>query len=591
MYLRSVKTSYRGTTREYLRLVEAYREDGKVKQRVVCTLGRKDLLTEHLPALLKRLQGESSSTQGSVSEKLQALGAFDWGPSLVVRELFSQLGLWEILDSFDKGRSHGRGRFADRVFALVANRLCCPTSEHGLARWLETDFVCDRMGRRWTPQWRCDEERLKSSRPRVRVESLQLSAWYRTLDMLERSKSGIEKALFLRLRTLFSLKAELVFYDLTSTYFAGRGPVGLARHGHSRDGHPRDRQVLLGLVMIDGWPVAHHVLAGNRRDSTTVPEVVEDVRKRFGIARMVFVGDRGMATLSNVALLRKAHQGYLVGLNRRRSERIYRYIESATGAWLECPVGVAASERSTPPKTLVQEVPSEEPGVRVFVVQSDDRLAYETSQREAAMKRVKDALEALRLRVERGKLKAPEKIGSAAGRILSRRHGDRYFAWELANGVFRHFEHPVNFRREKAYEGKYVIQTEEAGLSPVEAVQHYKELSEVERAFSRLKDVIEMRPIFHKTDSRVQAHIFVAALAFLIDRALEKKLKAAKVDLSSREAWQALKTIRVVDFALGNGQTKRSVTRGSERLAPILRAIPIENLDPPRPPKGQEAVV
>jgi hypothetical protein len=280
-----------------------------------------------------------------------------------------------------------------------------------------------------------------------------------------------------------------------------------------------------------------------------------------------------------------------VGLNRRRSERIYRYIEAATGPWQECPVGVAAKERSTSPKTLVQEVTSDEPGVRVFVVQSDDRLAYETSQREVAMKRVKDDLEALRLRVERGKLKAPERIGAASGRILSRRHGDRYFAWELVGGVFRYFEHPVNVRREKAYEGKYVIQTEETGLSPVQAVQHYKELSEVERAFSRLKDVIEMRPIFHKTDTRVQAHIFVAALAFLIDRALEKKLKAAGLDLSSREAWQALKSIRVVDFALGNGQTKRSVTRGSGRLAPILSAIPIVNLDPPCPPKGQETVM
>jgi transposase len=116
-------------------------------------------------------------------------------------------------------------------------------------------------------------------------------------------------------------------------------------------------------------------------------------------------------------------------------------------------------------------------------------------------------------------------------------------------------------------------------------------LSEVERAFRSLKDVIELRPIYHRTARRVGAHIFVAALAFLLHRALEKQLKAAGLDLSATEALQVLRTVRVVDFRWGDGQTKRSVTRGSGRAARILSALGITQLDPPIPPKEGATVM
>jgi len=150
--------------------------------------------------------------------------------------------------------------------------------------------------------------------------------------------------------------------------------------------------------------------------------------------------------------------------------------------------------------------------------------------------------------------------------------------------VFSFFEHPVHFAREQAYEGKYIIQTEEPDLSPVEAVRLYKELSQVERAFANLKDVIDMRPIYHRTAERVEAHIFVAALAFLIHRAIEKKLKDAGLDLSATQALEALKSVRVVDIDLGNGTTKRSVTKGTQRAAAVLRALAVTELNPPAPP-------
>lgn len=583
VFLRIVKArGGQGVQHEYVRLVEGYRDNGKNKQRVVANLGRKDMLLEDLDSLNRLLRGDRLPTGSVRAGEVEATQAWDWGPFLVAAHLWREIGLATILDDLASRDRISARVWSDRALALVANRLCAPSSEHRLARWLESDFVCDRYGQRWEPAWRAEAERLSSRRPRVRVESWQLEQWYRTLDWLCPHKAKVEQELFLRLRDLFSLKVDLVFYDLTSTYFEGHGPPQLGAHGHSRDGKPRNRQVLVGCVMVDGWPIAHHVFAGNWRDSTTVAAVLKDIGERFGLRRVVFVGDRGMVTTDNVQLVRKKH-GYVVGLQRRRREAVYGYIERASGAWTACPAGITAREKSIPPRTLVQEVDAQQEGVRIFVVHSDERQTYECTQREKAMVRVREDLEHLAERVRQGKLKAAEKIGAAAARILSRHHGHRYYDWELKSGAFRFFEHPVHLRREKAYEGKYVIQTEEQQLTPVEAVQIYKDLSEVERAFRNLKDVIEMRPIYHQTDARVQAHIFVAALAFLVHRALEKKLKAAGLDLSATEALDALRTVRVVDIDLGDGSVKRAVTRGSARAARILSAVGIADRNPPNP--------
>lgn len=592
MFLRIVKArGGKGVQHEYVRLVEGYRDHGKNKQRVVCHLGRKDVLGAHLDSLIKLLRGDTNRAESVQAGEVRATQAWDWGPMLAARTVWQELELPSILEAFGGRRGRDGVGLSDRALVLVANRLCAPTSEHGLARWLETDFVCDRQGRRWLPQWRPEGERLASRSPRVRVASKQLDGWYRTLDQLVARKDAIERALYLRLRTLFSLQVDLVLYDLTSTYFEGQGPPGLGAYGHSRDGKPRNRQVLVGVVLIDGWPITHHVFQGNWRDAKTVKQVLDDLDQRFGLRRVVFVGDRGMVTSDNLDLLRSRGQGYVVGLNRRRRADILRYIEAARGPWVDCPAGITASEKRQVPKTQVQEVASDQPGIRVFVVRSDERERYERTQRVKAMERVRTALEALQRRVEQGKLKAAEKIGAAAARILTRHHGHRYYDWGYKDGRFRFFEHPVHFTREEALEGKYLIQTEERDLSPVEAVSIYKDLSEVERTFANLKDVIEMRPVYHQTDARVQAHIFVAALAFLLHRAIEKKLKAAGFDLSATDALQALRSVRVVEFQLDRRASSRSVTRGSARAAQVLSALGITQLDPPTPWPGAASLV
>ena len=150
--------------------------------------------------------------------------------------------------------------------------------------------------------------------------------------------------------------------------------------------------------------------------------------------------------------------------------------------------------------------------MRVIIVDSDERRAYEEAMRVKSMERTRQALEKLQLRIAAGKLKQPEKIGAAAERLLQRSHGYRYYSWEIHQEGFRYFENAAGLGSEKGIEGKYVIATSELGLSVLEVVAIYKDLSDVERGFRQLKDVLAMRPIYHQIEARVKAHIFVAAL-------------------------------------------------------------------------------
>lgn len=581
MYIRTVNVpSSSGKINQYVRVVESYREGGKVKQRVVADLGRKDVLAALLPKLQRVLRGEPA-VQGQADEAVEIVEAAGWGPVLVARRLFEELGLWAILDRH-LGVSRGVP-YADRAFVLVANRLASPASEHALAGWLERDFVCDRRGRRFTPRWR--------RRGRVQVESRQLDAWYRTLDRLLAAKGAIEVALYERLRDLFSLKPDLVFYDITSTYFEGAGPAGLARHGYSRDGKPRSVQVIVGVVMVGGWPIAHHVWEGNRLDHSTVREVLADLTGRFEFGRVVFVGDRGMVTEGNLTAMVEDGHGWLVGVRRRRNRELDRWLESVDERrWVDCPVGITAAERRDPPRTRVQEVPCAHAWRRVFVIDSDERRQYEEAMRRQSMERTQGRLEKLQERVAAGRLADPAQVGAAAERILGAHHGRRYFQWELRDGRFTFGEQAEALNRERRLEGKYVIATSEQDLDAVEAVTLYKELSELERGFRQMKDVLAVRPIYHRRDGRVRAHIFVAALALLLERLLERRLRAAKVRLSAEQALEAVSTLHVVDFRLEGRSPQRGTSRGSPRARQVLKALGITDVRPPRPPEDDQTV-
>jgi transposase len=583
MFIRTVKVpSSKGTVHEYVRVVEAYRANGKVKQRVIADLGRKDFLLPLLPQLQRVLLGEPSLADID-QNTIDFLDASTWGPVLVIRALCDQLGLWDI---FDRLLPHAKTSvsYTDRVFVLLANRLVRPASEHGLARWLETDFVCDRQGRRFLPHWH--------QHGRVQVHPRQLDAWYRTLDRLVKVKDKIEVALYQRLRDLFSLQPDLILFDITSTYFEGHGPEGFARHGYSRDGKAHNVQVVVGLVMVGGWPIAHYVWPGNRLDVTTVREVVADLTKRFAFARIVLVGDRGMVSVANLDALTGETHGYLVGLKRRRNAQLDAWLQQLDeSAWQDCPGGITAREKKDkPPRTRVQEVQTNDATQRVFVIDSDERRQYEESKRTQALERTRRRLLGVQNRVAKGTLTDPAAIGAAAERALRAHQGYRYFGWEIRAGAFVFFEQPVHFEREKRLEGRYVIATSERTMTALDAVAWYKQLTEVERRFRRMKDVLGVRPLYHRVEARVRGHIFVAALALLLQTLLQRRLDEAGVALSAEQALQALETIRHVSFQV-HDETRSGISAKNPRARQVLNALKITELRPPCPPAGETTVM
>jgi transposase len=347
------------------------------------------------------------------------------------------------------------------------------------------------------------------------------------------AKEAIKLALYHGLRDLFSFKPDLMLYDITSTYFEDTGPAGFATHGHSRDEKRHNVQVIVGVVMVTGWPIAHHVWARNRVDHSTVSETIRDLHQRFEFNRLVFVSDRGMVTNDNLGAIIAQKNGYLLGVDRRRNQKLARWLAAVNEVkWTSCPVEITAGERTNPPRTRAQEIPSGVSGMRVIVVDSDERLVYEQEMRGKSMERTRSALEKLERRAAPGRLKEPAKIDAAAERALQRNHGYRYYSWDIRQGRFRYFENTEGLKREKEIEGRYVIATGETGLSVLEVVAIYKELTDVEKGFRELKDVLAVRPIYHQIEIRVNAYMLVCAPALMVRRLLHRRLEQAAIDLS-----------------------------------------------------------
>ncbi len=611
MYLMTAKSSSRGRSYEYVRLCESVWKNGRSTRRIVATLGRTDQLEPHLERLFELCRGHQPD-----AAQPTPLRSLRYGPFLALRCLWQELGLPQLL-----------GPLSDRVLVLVANRLTAPGSEHALADWLRSYFACDSQGRRFVPAYRSDAERQASKTPRVRVQAFQLQRWYRTLDALLPLKERLEEQLFERFRHLFAPNCDLVFYDLTSTYFEGLGPGLLGRRGYSRDQRPDAPQVLVGVAMVDGLPISHTVFEGNRRDATTVPEVIADLRQRFGLGRFVFVGDRGMKSEASLTALESDGLGYLMAVQGRRNPRMEEALgRLQEGAWQACEEADGSAKQNG---SRVQEVTADGETVRRLVVYSPEREQHERQLRQAQQEKVRQRLERLAERVAAGEFarkaerehKARQEqpaagqgepqsgqrvpvqdgaaalIGDAAGRILARDNGQRYYDWRLReDGQLEYWEN-APCAAEKRREGHWLLETEEQGLSAVEAVRSYQDLWRVEAAFRSLKDVLELRPVWHRAEERVRAHVLVAALALACDRVLQRKLRQAGLELlSSKAAWTALETVSLVEFELPGGQRKAGVCVNGEEGGPgseayqVLQALGAK-LEVPQPPEGTDKTV
>ena len=326
--------------------------------------------------------------------------------------------------------------------------------------------------------------------------------------------------------------------------------------------------------MANGWPIAHHVFPGNTTDKQTFRSVVEDVEERFGLRRVLVVGDCGMVSPDNLEFLSEEGRQvrYLLGLPGRRSAEASAVFERLD----------EASWTAVDKANRVQEVRLDDPEVRYLVVESDERRAYEQELRQRDMERTAEDLRAIEAAVAARRLKEREKIGARAARALGRHHGNRYYSWESTrDGAFRFYQDPAKLAAETIREGRYLLKTDDPNLTPSESVDVYKQLSDVEWAYRDLKDVIAMRPIHHKTDPRIEAHIFVATLALFLKRTLEHHLKEKGIYLSPTEAFQAMRSMgaSVLDF---DGERRVLVTGGGRDAKRVVKALGIDPVSPPQ---------
>ena len=514
MFLRCLSFSRKdGTQRQYLQIVQTYREAGRVRQKIVANLGRLDELIasgtlEKISDALSRYVEKRELL--CKAEELMATSALSFGPVPVFAALWEKLGLPEAITASTR-RETATYDPAPVIFRMVLGRLLDPSSKLSTHRWAQTIWWDDGA-------------------------TVELQQYYRSLGILARSIKKIEEHLYHRERDLFTPAPDLLFFDTTSTYFTGAGPMAeMARHGFSKDNHPENKQVVVGVVMTrEGTPLAHHVFPGNTPDAAAFSEVIEELSTRFGIKRVILVGDRGMFNAQVIARIEELKLEYIAGVKMRQDWDV-REIVLASKAPFE----------TVTDNLKVKLV--ELGGKRYIVCRNEEEAKRDKAVRE-------EIVASLREKIAKGPKKM---IGNTGFR--------RYLSVEK-DAV--HIDEK-KIASEKKFDGIYVLRTN-TELSAKEAALAYKGLWQVERAFREIKTTFEIRPVYLSREDRICGHIAVCFLAFVLQVAFlrivrgEEKLK----DLSFRTLLQELSEIRMVHLKAGEAEY-----RIRTELSPTANAI------------------
>jgi len=460
-------------------LRRSYRQHGQVKQQ---TLGN----LSHLPPQTIRLVRESLKGVAFVplEQRMEITRSRHHGHVAAVRAMLRQLKLHRLIDPEPS-------RWRDLVEAMIVARVVEPDTKLATCRWWHATTLPEDLGSTDATQ---DE-------------------LYAAMDWLVARQDRIERRLARR-----HLSDEgLVLYDVTSTSYEG-SHCPLARFGHSRDGKRGKRQIVFGLVTDgQGRPVALEVYAGNTADPHTVSDQVYKLKARFGLRRVVLAADRGMLTSVRLEELKKLEG--LDWISALRAPAIRRLMDQ------EIIQPSLFDERD------LMEVRSPEfPGERLVVCRNPCLAEERRRKREELVLATEKLLERLARRVAAGRLKRREKIGQALGRVINRYEVAKHFCCEINEGRFTWRRDEESIRREAALDGFYVLRTSvpSEAMPAVAVVAGYKSLSHVERAFRTYKSVdLRVRPIHHRLEDRVRAHIFLCMLAYYVEWHL-------------REAWAPL---------------------------------------------------
>ena len=569
MFLRQNDRAKDGKTHTYWSLVESVRTPNGPRQRTICYLGELNASAEarwRKTIQIFNAQGESeqlalfpADTPLPADPQVVAirLDRVRWTRPRSFGDVWLGWTLWQRLglDAFWAATVDSVPADVpwSRIAALLAiNRLCAPGSELAIeARWYGSTALDDLLG--------VDAARVNTDR------------LYRCLDRLLPHKAALEQHLSGRYGALFGVQYEVLLYDLTSTYMEGLAVANpRMQRGYSRDHRPDCKQVVLALVVSpEGFPFAYEVFPGNRTDVTTLEEILGAVEAKYGIAQRVWLFDRGLVSERNLACLRERGAHYLVGTARTRLQAFERAL--LTGTWQQVRADVE-----------VQLVPSPD-GAETFVLcRSAARRAKEQAMRARAQQHLDADLVRLATQVAAGKLTDPARIHQRLGRLRERYPGvARLYAIELAKDratpqvIWR--ARPDRGAWVAARDGAYLLRTNLTHADPVQLWEQYVQLTEVEAAFRALKSELALRPIWHQTDARVQAHILVAFLGYALWVALKHTLRRAGAACSPQQTLDTLRGIQSGDLLLettdGRTLQLRRVSRPDRRQQLLLAQL------------------
>ncbi len=496
---------------QYLQLVENRRENGKVAQRVIATLGRMDQLSGKggVESLIRSLSRFSEKTLLILSDRSKvSASAKKIGPALIFERLWKELGIGSIVSSLVASRKFGFS-VERALFLTVLHRLFVSGSDRSCEKWRRGYLIAS-------------------------VEELELHQLYRAMaflgeelaDQQDRTpfaprctKDVIEERMFDYRRNLFT-DLDLVFLDTTSIYFEGEGGKTIGELGHSKDHRPDLNQMVVGALLDDrGRPLACEMWPGNTADvSSTIP-VVTRLKKRFGAGRFCIVADRGMISQATIKELEKEHLSYILGVRMRLVKEVKNDVLLDEGEYEEVyPEGVHSKD---PSPLKVKEVTIN--GTRYIVCRNERQARRDETDRNAIVESLK------------------EKIAKAPSSLISNK-GYRGFLKVTKESVLLDEE---KIKADAKFDGIWVLTTN-TKLKAKEVALKYKELWMVEQTFRDMKSVIDTRPIFHKRDETIRGHVFCSFLALVLKKELDHRLVSQGLQFEWADIKQDLKALQEV---------------------------------------------
>jgi hypothetical protein len=507
-------------------VVSGQRIDGKVRQQVIGTLGRRDVLEqsdnlERLASSLNKFMRRAAVLTEHKAGHSEVLGTVSVGASLVFGRVWEQLGIAKVLAEL----------LADRKFDFPVERAIFLTVLH---RLLAGGRRSDRAAEKWRADYRIDG-----------VDDLDLQHLYRAMAWLGSelpsgqqarasgfsprcTKDVIEEELFARRRDLFT-DLSLAFFDTTSLYFEGDGGETLGRRGHNKDHRPDLRQMVVGMVLSgQGRPVCSEMWPGNTTDVKTLLPVVDRLVHRFGIDKVCVVADRGMISRATVASLEDNPAGlsYILGARLRSDGEVRDVVMSWGGAYHEVHGPREHSKSPSPLKVKDIRFTGEEGRDRRYVVcHNEEQAIKDRLDREAIVKSLEDQL----------KGGAKSLVGNKGYRKYLACKGEKVFGIDYAK-----------VQEEARYDGKWVLRTNRFDCEAAEIALRYKDLWMVEAIFRATKSILETRPIFHKCDVTIRGHVFCSFLALTLMKELEDRLSAKGHEFEWADVLHDLEAVRLV---------------------------------------------